>query len=95
MCIRDSHNIGFPLIVVNDDAFGVIGYLQRSAYGHAYQEQLTNPDFLKFAEAFGIQANRVDSPAELRSTLDDALSSGEMRLIEYRMSIQEPPFGKY
>lgn len=89
------HNIGFPLIVVNDDAFGVIGYLQRSAYGHAYQEQLTNPDFLKFAGAFGIQATRVDSPAELRSTLDEALSSDKMRLIEYRMSIQEPPFGKY
>ncbi len=92
-CVR--HDIGFPLIVVNDNAFGVIGYLQRTAYQAAYQAQLTNPDFLAFAGAFGIPATRVHSPAELQSALDRTLASGEMHLIEYQMTIQEPPFGKY
>lgn len=92
-CVR--HDIGFPLIVVNDDAFGVIGYLQRTAYQEAYQAQLTNPDFLAFAAAFGVPATRVQSPAELQSALDRTLASGEMHLIEYQMTIQEPPFGKY
>ncbi len=92
-CVR--HNVGFPLIVVNDDAFGVIGYLQRTAYQEAYQAQLTNPDFLAFASAFGVPATRVQSPAELQSALDRTLASGEMHLIEYQMTIQEPPFGKY
>ena len=92
-CVR--HNIGFPLIVVNDNAFGVIGYLQRSAYQEAYQAQLTNPDFLAFAGAFGVRATRVQSPAALQAALDTALASGEMHLIEYQMTIQEPPFGKY
>ena len=92
-CVR--HNVGFPLIVVNDDAFGVIGYLQRTAYQEAYQAQLTNPDFLAFAAAFGVPATRVQSPAELQSALDRTLACGEMHLIEYQMTIQEPPFGKY
>ena len=92
-CVR--HKVGFPLIVVNDDAFGVIGYLQRTAYQEAYQAQLTNPDFLAFAAAFGVPATRVQSPAELQATLDRTLASGEMHLIEYQMTIQEPPFGKY
>ena len=92
-CVR--HNVGFPLVVVNDDAFGVIGYLQRTAYQEAYQAQLTNPDFLAFASAFGVPATRVQSPAELQSALDRTLASGEMHLIEYQMTIQEPPFGKY
>ena len=92
-CVR--HNVGFPLVVVNDDAFGVIGYLQRTAYQEAYQAQLTNPDFLAFAAAFGVPATRVQSPAELQSALDRTLASGEMHLIEYQMTIQEPPFGKY
>ncbi len=92
-CVR--HDIGFPLVVVNDDAFGVIGYLQRTAYQEAYQAQLTNPDFLAFAAAFGVPATRVQSPAELQSALDRTLASGEMHLIEYQMTIQEPPFGKY
>ena len=92
-CVR--HNIGFPLIVVNDNAFGVIGYLQRTAFKEAYQEQLTNPDFLAFAGAFGVAATRVQSPAELQSALDKTLTSGEMHLIEYQMDIPEPPFGEY
>ena len=92
-CVR--HDVGFPLIVVNDDAFGVIDYLQRTAYQEAYQAQLTNPDFLAFASAFGVPATRVQSPAELQSALDRTLASGEMHLIEYQMTIQEPPFGKY
>ena len=92
-CVR--HDVGFPLIVVNDDAFGVIDYLQRTAYQEAYQAQLTNPDFLAFAAAFGVPATRVQSPAELQSALDRTLASGEMHLIEYQMTIQEPPFGKY
>ncbi len=92
-CVR--HDIGFPLVVVNDSAFGVIDYLQRTAYQSAYQAQLTNPDFLAFAAAFGVPATRVHSPAELQSALDRTLASGEMHLIEYQMSIQEPPFGKY
>ena len=92
-CVR--HGIGFPLVVVNDDAFGVIGYLQRCAYGSAYQERLTNPDFVQFAAAFGVPAQRVDSPAELGAALERTLASGKMHLIEYRLAIPEPPFGKY
>ena len=92
-CVR--HNVGFPLIVANDEAFGVIGYLQRTAYQEAYQAQLTNPDFLAFAAAFGVPATRVQSPTELQSVLDRTLASGEMHLIEYQLTIQEPPFGKY
>ena len=92
-CVR--HDVGFPLVVVNDNAFGVIDYLQRTAYQEAYQAQLTNPDFLAFAAAFGVPATRVQSPAELQSALDRTLASGEMHLIEYQMTIQEPPFGKY
>ncbi len=92
-CVR--HDVGFPLVVVNDNAFGVIDYLQRTAYQAAYQAQLTNPDFLAFAAAFGVSATRVHSPAELQSALDRTLASGEMHLIEYQMTIQEPPFGKY
>ncbi len=92
-CVR--HDVGFPLVVVNDNAFGVIDYLQRTAYQEAYQAQLTNPDFLAFSAAFGVPATRVHSPTELQSALDRTLASGEMHLIEYQMTIQEPPFGKY
>lgn len=92
-CVR--HKIGFPMIVVNDNAFGVIGYLQRTAYQEEYEARLTNPDFLAFAHAFGVKATRVHTPEELGSTLEKTLASGEMHLIELQTTIAAPPFGKY
>ncbi|MGH7960339.1 MAG: thiamine pyrophosphate-binding protein [Candidatus Binatia bacterium] len=92
-CVR--HKIGFPLIVVNDNAYGVIGYLQRTAYKEEYEARLTNPDFIAFAGAFGVAAARVRSPEELRQALDKALNSGTMHLIELQTEIPAPPFGKY
>jgi acetolactate synthase-1/2/3 large subunit len=92
-CVR--HRIGFPLIVVNDNAFGVIGYLQRTAYQEEYEARLTNPDFLAFANAFGVNATRVHTPEELGAALEKTLASGEMHLIELQTSIAAPPFGRY
>ncbi|MGE0820910.1 MAG: thiamine pyrophosphate-binding protein [Candidatus Binatia bacterium] len=92
-CVR--HKIGFPLIVVNDNAYGVIGYLQRTAFQEEYEARLTNPDFVKFANAFGVAATRVNSPEGLGSALETALASGEMHLIELQTTIAAPPFGKY
>jgi acetolactate synthase I/II/III large subunit len=92
-CVR--HKIGFPMIVVNDNAYGVIGYLQRTAYKEEYQARLTNPDFMAFANAFGVAATRVHSPEELGKALEKALSSGEMHLIELQTEIAAPPFGRY
>ena len=92
-CVR--HKIGFPMIVVNDNAYGVIGYLQRTAYQEEYEARLTNPDFISFANAFGVVATRVNSPEGLAEALDQSLSSGEMHLIELQTSIAAPPFGRY
>jgi acetolactate synthase-1/2/3 large subunit len=92
-CVR--HKIGFPLIVVNDNAYGVIGYLQRTAYQEEYEARLTNPDFVAFANSFGVAATRVNSPEGLGQALEKALRSGEMHLIELQVDIPAPPFGKY
>lgn len=92
-CVQ--HQIGFPLIVVNDNAYGVIGYLQRVAYREEYQARLTNPDFLAFARAFGVAASRVTSPEGLAEALEQALRHGDMHLIEMQTTIDTPPFGRY
>jgi len=92
-CVR--HKIGFPMIVVNDNAYGVIGYLQRTAFQEEYEAKLTNPDFVAFANSFGVAATRVNSPENLGKVLEKALATGEMHLIELQTTIAAPPFGKY
>ncbi|MCG6879776.1 MAG: thiamine pyrophosphate-binding protein [Deltaproteobacteria bacterium] len=92
-CVR--HGIGFPLIVVNSRSYGIIGYLQKKFYRQEHETRLKNPDFVRLAEAYGIKGCRVTSPAELEEALEEALSSGEMRLIELMEQFPEPPFDKY
>lgn len=92
-CVR--HKIGFPLLVVNDNAFGVIAYLQRMAYGNTYESQLVNPDFVALARAYGVEASRVGSPSEIEIVLEEAMASGLMWVIEVVERFKEPPFGRY
>ena len=92
-CLR--HGIGFPLIVVNSRSYGIIGYLQKMFHHHEYETQLENPDFVQLAGAYGVAGCRVTSPAQLQEALTEALSSGEMRLIELVEDFPEPPFAKY
>jgi acetolactate synthase-1/2/3 large subunit len=92
-CIR--HKIGFPVIVVNDNAYGIIAYLQRAAYQKEYESRLTNPDFVVLAKAYGARSLRVDTPKDLKEILEPALASGDLWVIELHDTFPEPPFGRY
>lgn len=89
------HGIGFPLVVVNDGAFGVIDILQRLNYGRGHETNLVNPDFQAFAASFGIASEVVHDPTMLEEVLKKTLNSGEMCLIELVVSFKEIPFARY
>ena len=92
-CMR--HRIGFPVIVVNDNAYGVIAYLQQGAYQKVYESQLTNPDFVALARAYGAEGIRVDSPSALETALKEALASEDLWVIELVVPSVAPPFPQY
>ena len=92
-CLR--HGIGFPVVVVNDNAYGVIAYLQRVIYKQEYESRLVNPDFVALARAYGIEAASVDSPDGLHKVLRGAFDSEGMWLIELARDFPEPPFSRY
>ncbi len=89
------HGIGFPVIVSNDNAYGIIAFLQRNFYKNEHESRLSNPDFVALARSYGAQSVRVDSPAGLGDALSKALSSGEMWMIELSATFPEPPFWLY
>ncbi len=56
---------------------------QRQAYqGRYIGSALTNPDFVKLAESFGMTASRVTSPAELKARLAQYIEADRPALIE-------------
>jgi acetolactate synthase-1/2/3 large subunit len=90
------HGLGFPVVVVNDRAYGMIDLLQRQIYGRGdFETDLVNPDLPALAASFGIGAERVDTPQGLEQALRSALRSKEMRVIELAASFSENPFTRY
>ena len=69
-----QHRIPLTAIVFNDDAFGNVRRIQEERYGNRLIAcDLTNPDFVRFAESFGAAAERARNPQELRAALDRSL----------------------
>jgi acetolactate synthase I/II/III large subunit len=64
------HKIPLVTVLFADGAFGNVKRIQQERFDNRLiASDLTNPDFLKFAESFGAAAERVHSPEELRGAL--------------------------
>ncbi len=78
---RYDANVTF--VVVNNGMFGTIrGHQERSFPGRPSGTDLTNPDFVRFAESFGIPAFRVESTEDFGPALHDANATKGPALIE-------------
>ena len=85
-----QYDLPVKILVVNDEAYGVIGFLQRSLFGQAHEVALKNPDFCRVAEAYGMRAERVTNLERLRQRLPDWLESPGPALLEWRTELKAP-----
>jgi acetolactate synthase-1/2/3 large subunit len=85
-----AEDLDLIVLVFNDDAFGALQtYQDRHFGGRRVGSALLNPDFVKLADAFGIQGTRVQ-PDELGPAVVRALQAGGVWLIEIPFSPGEP-----
>ena len=69
------HRIPLVAVVFNDGAFGNVRRIQQERYGNRLiGSDLTNPDFVGFGKSFGAEAERAQSPQELRAALRRAFA---------------------
>lgn len=74
------------ILLINDNCLSLIKATQHQRYGGRYLGvDLHNPDFVRFAEAFGVRAWRVDSDPAFETALADAVAGGEPALIEVKL----------
>ena len=86
-----KHQIGLVAVVFNDSAFGNVKRIQDMSFGgRNIAVDLHNPDFMKLADAFGLQGMRATSPEELRSRLREALAGNAPTLIEVPVAPMPP-----
>jgi acetolactate synthase-1/2/3 large subunit len=75
--------INLITIVFNNRSFGnVLRDQQNSFNGHLIGEALVNPDFVRLAHSFGAIGYSAGSPAELKLTLERALTADAPVVIE-------------
>lgn len=74
--------IGYTIIVFNDNDYGLISWKQYSHTRKTFGTALTNPDFKKYAESFGIPGYAPKSLKELKDNLRKAITSQKLCLVE-------------
>jgi thiamine pyrophosphate-dependent acetolactate synthase large subunit-like protein len=85
-----QYGLPVKILLVNDEAYGVIAFLQRSMFGQTHEIALKNPDFCRVAEAYGIRAERVSNLDRLRQRLPDWLDAPGPALLEWRTELKAP-----
>jgi thiamine pyrophosphate-dependent acetolactate synthase large subunit-like protein len=85
-----KYRLPIVFVVMNDQDYGAIRYLQTRLYGRTGEHALAGPDVLALARAFGVEAYQASTPEALRSTLEKALALGGPALVEVPIAIEPP-----
>jgi len=68
-------------VIWEDGGFGSITWKQEKRFGRHFGTEFGNPDFVRFAESFGIPAWRCETASEFAERLEDALATDGPSLI--------------
>ncbi|WP_428682473.1 thiamine pyrophosphate-dependent enzyme [Reyranella sp.] len=83
MATAAQHGIGVVAVVFSDGAFGNVRRIQQQSFNNrTIATDLRNPDFVKLAESFGVDAVRVGSPDELGAAISRGIAKGAPLLID-------------
>lgn len=79
-----QENVNINVAIINNSYLGMVRQWQEFFYEERYQSTpMHNPDFVKLAEAYGIQARRVSTHAEIADAVAWARSVEGPTLIEF------------
>ncbi|MFD0917398.1 acetolactate synthase large subunit [Pseudahrensia aquimaris] len=81
--------LNITVIIFNDNKYGLIEWHQMREYGRKSHIDVTNPDFVKFAESFGAHGYKVESAEELEGILTTAMNDGGVSIIDCPIDYSE------
>ena len=89
--LETAKRIGTNITVVvwRDDGYGLIDWKQRNEFGRPFGVEFGNPDFVAYAQSFGIAGFRPSSAADLYPTLARALAVDGPSLVEVPIDYAE------
>ena len=89
--LETAKRIGANVVVViwRDDGYGLIDWKQRNQFGKPFGVEFGNPDFVAYAESFGIAGFRPSSADDLYPTLMKALAVDGPAVVEVPIDYRE------
>ena len=78
------------VVVANDNAYGAILFNMTERYGRSIAHRLTNPDFAKLADAYGMRSARLESADAIGAAIQQALEGTESWLIDVPLQLRPP-----
>jgi acetolactate synthase-1/2/3 large subunit len=89
--LETARRVGANVTVVvwRDDGYGLIDWKQRNEFGRPFGVEFGNPDFVAFAESFGIAGYRPSTADDLYPTLRRAIELDAPALVEVPIDYRE------
>ena len=85
-----KYQLPIVFVVMNDQDYGAIRYLQSRLYGRTGEHTLAGPDFLALGRAFGAETYRAEDVDAFRAALDKALAHPGPTLVEVPHHVEPP-----
>ena len=77
------------ILIINDQGFGMIKWKQAELGFSDFGLSFSNPDFVKYAESFGVRGYRVERAGDLAPLLETCLNQSGVSLIEVPIDYSE------
>ncbi len=85
-----KYQLPIVFVVMNDQDYGAIRYLQSRLYGRTGEHALAGPDFRALGRAFGAEVYRAEDVGAFRTALDKALAHPGPTLVEVPLGVEPP-----
>jgi acetolactate synthase I/II/III large subunit len=88
-----QYNIPVKIVVLNNDFLGMVRQWQQLFFEKRYSfTEMTNPDFIKIADGYGIPGKKVTKREELQDALQTMYDSDGPYFLEVKVEMEENVF---
>ncbi|WP_339654258.1 biosynthetic-type acetolactate synthase large subunit [uncultured Maribacter sp.] len=88
-----QHKVPVKIVVLNNEHLGMVRQWQELFFEKRYASTvMVNPDFVKIAEGYSIEAKRVSERKDLKSTIQEMMASKEPYFLEVKVEQEDNVF---
>ena len=82
-------NLNLTVLIINDSGYGMVKWKQENMGFEDFGLSFNNPDFVKYAEAYGAKGYRVENSESLSTIIETCLDSPGVHVIDCPVDYSE------